>query len=266
MSNTNDDVSSIHDSQEKKHLGMAFAKGLKGVCISLILIGSSAIVGAVSGLSKLAVNGLDSLATKLDRKKIINNKENDKPFLTRYYLLFRQMPSWMPFNVFIERYTDSDSGDLHDHPWGYFTFILSGGYWEHIYVDDDRKRIIKVWREAGYCATAPATHEKCISLSSQKGQCWTITICFRRDREWGFYRKTSGNSPVWVKSSRYLQEKKEHRLSTLEKKADSDSEYYSDTSDVIEQTIRRRKPKTPEHIRHRSPSPPQQDPLSMSLE
>ena len=60
--------------------------------------------------------------------------------------------------------------------------------------------------------------------------------------------------------------KKEHRLSILEKKADSDSEYYSDTSDVIEQTIRRRKPKTPEHIRHRSPSPQQQDPLSMSLE
>ena len=265
MSNNNDDVPSVHDSKEKKHLGMALAKGVKGLCVSVVLISSSVIVGALSGLSKLAVNSLDSLSTKLDRKKIIKNKD-DKPFLTRYYLLFRHIPNWMPFNAFIERYTDSDSGDLHDHPWGYFTFVLSGGYWEHIYVDDDRNRIIRVWRGAGYSTVAHATHEKCISLSSRKGQCWTLTISFRRDREWGFYRKTSGNSPVWVKSNRYLQEKKEHRLSSLKKEADSDSEYYSDTSDVIEQTIRRRKPKIPEHIRHRSPSPPPRDPLSMSLE
>ena len=72
-----------------------------------------------------------------NRKKIILDRgpswpdyKDAKPFMIRYYILFRKRPKWFPFNVFIHKILKNDLGDLHDHYWPYFTVILSGGYYE----------------------------------------------------------------------------------------------------------------------------------------
>ena len=53
-----------------------------------------------------------------------------KPFVIRFYPLFRRRPTWFPFNILVHKLLKSDLGDLHDHYWTYITVILKGGYWE----------------------------------------------------------------------------------------------------------------------------------------
>ena len=71
------------------------------------------------------------------RKKIILDRgpswpdyNKAKPFMIRYYLLFRKRPKWFPFNIFLHKILKSDLGDLHDHYWSYLSLIIKGGYWE----------------------------------------------------------------------------------------------------------------------------------------
>lgn len=35
--------------------------------------------------------------------------------------------------VYIHRFLRSDADDPHDHPWNFFTYVISGGYTEHYY-------------------------------------------------------------------------------------------------------------------------------------
>ena len=54
-----------------------------------------------------------------------------KPWLERYYLLFRKRPRWFPFNILIHRMLDDDHGEgVHNHMCPYITIILKKGYWE----------------------------------------------------------------------------------------------------------------------------------------
>ena len=64
-----------------------------------------------------------------DRKRIIMDRADRQPLLTRYYIFLKDR-KWFPFNVFIHKFHKGDPGDPHDHPWPYATLILKGGYWE----------------------------------------------------------------------------------------------------------------------------------------
>ena len=75
---------------------------------------------------------------KLGRKKTVldrgpsHPKFNEaKPWLNRYYLLFRYRPKWFPFNVIIHEMLDDDHGDgVHNHLCPYITIIIkTGKYW-----------------------------------------------------------------------------------------------------------------------------------------
>ena len=68
---------------------------------------------------------------KLGRKRIIMDRANKEPYLIRYYLLFIERKNF-PFNIFIHHILKDDDEDLHDHPWGFFSLILNGGYRETI--------------------------------------------------------------------------------------------------------------------------------------
>ena len=55
---------------------------------------------------------------KIGRKKIVLDRgpshpqfSEAKPWMERYYLLFRRRPKWFPFNVLIHRMLDDDHGD-----------------------------------------------------------------------------------------------------------------------------------------------------------
>ena len=74
-------------------------------------------------------NKFVSYLEKHDRKRIIMDRVSKEPLLTRYYIFLKDRTTF-PFNVFIHKFHKSDPDDVHDHPWPYFTLILSGGYWE----------------------------------------------------------------------------------------------------------------------------------------
>ena len=88
---------------------------------------------------------------KLGRKKVVFDRgpshpefEKAKPWMNRYYLLFRHRPKWFPFNILIHEMLDDDHGEgVHNHLFPYITIILRGGYWETL-------KTGKVWRSPGY--------------------------------------------------------------------------------------------------------------------
>ena len=65
------------------------------------------------------LNFLDYLGRKkivLDRGPSHSLYQNAKPWMERYYLLFRKRPKWFPFNIIIHRMLDNDHGDgVHNH-------------------------------------------------------------------------------------------------------------------------------------------------------
>ena len=91
------------------------------------------------------------LLEKLGRKKLVLDRgpshpdyKNAKPWMNRYYLLFRNRPKWFPFNIIIHEMLDDDHGEgVHSHLCLYITVVLSGGYWETL---KDGKH----WRYPGY--------------------------------------------------------------------------------------------------------------------
>ena len=53
---------------------------------------------------------------RLDRRRIIYDREKQDPYLIRYYLFLKDR-KWFPFNIFLHNFRKSDIDDLHDHPW-----------------------------------------------------------------------------------------------------------------------------------------------------
>ena len=91
------------------------------------------------------------LLEKLGRKKLLLDRgpshpdyKNAKPWMNRYYLLFRNRPKWFPFNIIIHEMLDDDHGEgVHSHLCPYITIVLSVGYWETL-------KGVKHWRYPGY--------------------------------------------------------------------------------------------------------------------
>ena len=69
---------------------------------------------------------------KLGRKKVVLDRgpshpeyNKAKPWMNRYYLLFRHRPKWFPFNILIHEMLDDDHGDgVHNHLFPFITIIL----------------------------------------------------------------------------------------------------------------------------------------------
>jgi hypothetical protein len=130
---------------------------------------------------------------KLGRKRVIMDRYENEPYLTRYYLFLKDR-KWFPFNVFLHNFHKGDLDDLHDHPWPYFTLILRGGYWEHTVSG-------KHWRSPGHFRINTPRSLHRIELEPNT-DVWTLFIPGPKLREWGFIRKGE-----WVESQQYLREK-----------------------------------------------------------
>jgi len=109
----------------------------------------------------------------LNRKKIILDRgpswpdyDKARPFMIRYYLLFRKRPKWFPFNILIHKILKDDLGDLHDHYWSYITIILKGGYWE-------TTKNGTFWRKPGYIGFRKNTEKHSLKLDNKK-PAWTL--------------------------------------------------------------------------------------------
>jgi len=139
-----------------------------------------------------------------DRKRIIMDRVSEEPYLERYYIFLKDRNRF-PFNAFIHKFIKSDPDDVHDHPWPYFTLILSGGYWEWIpQFNSKGQKITEMakWRRPGHFRICKATSYHRIELDPNI-TAWTLFIPGPQKREWGFLVKNK-----WIPNSEYLQQRK----------------------------------------------------------
>ena len=129
------------------------------------------------------------------KKRIIYDRNNQEPYLIRYYYL-----NLRPFTrLVIHRFMRSDIDGLHDHPWAFQNYILSGGYWEHTVEG-------KFWREPGYSGFADANYLHRVELDHEKSnneEIWTLFMMGPKEKEWGFIDEDN----KWVHHQIYLDNK-----------------------------------------------------------
>jgi hypothetical protein len=131
---------------------------------------------------------------KLGRKRIVMDRINNEPYLTRYYLFLKDR-KWFPFNIFLHNFHKGDPDDLHDHPWPYCTIILKGGYWEHLQTGERK------WRRPFTCRFSSSRGLHRIELEPGS-DVWTLFIPGPSVREWGFIDKGK-----WKQHEQYLAER-----------------------------------------------------------
>lgn len=164
--------------------------------------------GVLYSLSNILMSVWSYVMKVTNRKRIIMDRVNNEPYLERYYIFFKDRPEYFPFNIFIHKFLKSDPDELHDHPWGFFTVVLSGGYWEYTDVNTVKRNkdglsitdttTIKNWRGPGFFQKVEATHKHRIELKEDV-TAWTLFIPFKRTRDWGFYTENG-----WVNHKTYL--------------------------------------------------------------
>lgn len=141
------------------------------------------------------------------RKRVILDRESKSPYLNRYYLLLKDRKKF-PFNIFLHQFLRSDPDDLHDHPFGYATLILKGGYWEWVPTFDTIRNVIngekRVWRGAGHFRTCKAESYHRIELEPGV-DCWTLFMPGPQKREWGFLTHKNWNLRTfkWIHYTKY---------------------------------------------------------------
>jgi len=143
------------------------------------------------------------LLERLDRKRIIMDRQCNEPLLTRYYLFLKDRKTF-PFNVFLHKFHKGDPGDVHDHQWPYFTLILAGGYYEWIPQFNSagqKTGEIRYWRGPGHFRFCSATSYHRIELCEGVTP-WTLFMPGPHKREWGFLVKNK-----WIHNDDYLYDK-----------------------------------------------------------
>lgn len=131
---------------------------------------------------------------KLFKYRDIYNEVDGKQvlYLRRWFIYLN--PKYPDFRIFLHniRLSDHDRS-LHDHPWDFKTFIIKGGYKEHL--EDGSYRT--GWSGRTFENKAEHVHR----LELKPGQStWTILKVGRARRVWGFHDKEKG----WVDWRTYL--------------------------------------------------------------
>lgn len=161
-------------------------------------------------LNKL-INKLAILAAKwcvkTDRVFFITGgpKGKETTYLIRYILFKSRFGC-----IYIHRFMRSDADDPHDHPWNFWTYVISGGYRE-VFYDKSKPKKLKtkfksLWsreirvRKPGSIAYRRATdiHQVVVDRPYDMHEVhlapFTICLMGPRLREWGF----------WVDSGKFV--------------------------------------------------------------
>jgi hypothetical protein len=152
-------------------------------------------------------NKFFSFLEKHDRKRIIMDRQYNEPLLTRYYLFLKDRKRF-PFNAFLHKFHKGDPGDVHDHPWPYFTLILAGGYYEWIpqFHDDGTMSCeIRKWRGPGHWRICSSNSYHRIELKENVTP-WTLFMPGPQRQEWGFLVDNK-----WIHNDKYLYDKQHNR-------------------------------------------------------
>lgn len=149
------------------------------------------------------MNWFLNLLERMERKRIVMDRQSDEPYLERYYLFLKDR-TWFPFNVFLHKFLKGDPDDVHDHPWPYATLILKGGYYEWTAEFDENN--IKIgetrhWRGPGHFRVCSANSFHRIELK-EGVTAWTMFMPGPQKQEWGFLVNNK-----WVQHEQYLTER-----------------------------------------------------------
>ena len=120
-------------------------------------------------------------------KRIIKTRDGSEDYLIRYYLI-NERPK---LRVTLHNPLLSDQGPWHNHPWGYASLILKGGYWEN--TPDGRK-----WWGAGSFRTNTADALHRLEVDPSVGEVWTLFFMGEKEQDWGFLNE-DGNIEQWQK-------------------------------------------------------------------
>ena len=95
------------------------------------------------------------------------------------YLYRWHLASAFDCKLYIHRFVRDDwSTDRHDHPKRFISIGLWGSYLEHTPAGTQRFR-------APWIRSFPAVHQHRLTLPW--GECWTLVVVLRGEREWGFW-------------------------------------------------------------------------------
>ena len=133
------------------------------------------------------------LLDKIGRKRTIYDRDGKIPYLDRYYVFLKDRNRF-PFNITLHKVMVSDEPVLHDHPWGYATLILKGGYWEHIPLTNETTGGVigstRVWRGPGHFRIRSADDLHWLELEKDEAgneiPCWSLFFMGKKKKEWGF--------------------------------------------------------------------------------
>lgn len=110
-----------------------------------------------------------------------------KPYLTRYCLLGGSPTDtahpWLPWNLFLHCFHDSDHSTPHTHPWRWArSLILSGSYLEHRRLFGGRWVVRKF--SPGMVNAIDATMSHWVQLRTRR--VWTLFLAGPKATGWGF--------------------------------------------------------------------------------
>jgi hypothetical protein len=101
------------------------------------------------------------------------------------------------FSVRLHHWLHSDDDrNLHDHPWWFVSFVLSGGY---IDVTETKAEYL----HAGDIRYRPAFHQHSVQVDD--GGAWTLLVTGPKIRKWGFQV-----GKKWKKANKYFLEHGKH--------------------------------------------------------
>lgn len=158
---------------------------------------------------------------KLGRYRLIPDRSTGEDYLHRYYIFLKDR-KYFPFNVTLHKIVRSDDPIMHDHPWGYMTIVLKGGYWEHTPVFNDDGKILtefQTWRGPGSVIKRNAGEYHWLELDESVGPATTLFFMGRQQREWGFLVQTKKGLHRWIKWTDYLTDWKPYHQKYVAKAA-----------------------------------------------
>ena len=123
-----------------------------------------------------------------------NENGHPEKYLERFYIVKT------PFiEVMLHRFFMSDAGEVHDHPWHSFGWILNNGYNETVLKNGKE---ITHFRSVGHFGWRKSTDfHKVELLPNGSGKTWTIFVTLKRHKNWGFL-----TSKGWVPFTKYFEQ------------------------------------------------------------
>ena len=132
--------------------------------------------------------------------RLILDRQETQPYLHRYYLLntrwLRYIFPRLSYRIVLHHTVLSDDDGLHDHPWPWWSRLLSGGYYEHLPNDK------VVWRgpEGGWRRCKSTDFHRLVLDPECKEETWSLFIMGPKEKPWGFLSKDG----TWVEASEYI--------------------------------------------------------------